>query len=362
MNDIKVGGSLKQLGMDNADGVKIADGVDGEDKALSKWGKGLDIGTTNLVCASDEEQGDVALNHERNAFLDIKSDPFTRSLLNRQKVPYAVYKNSFYVLGQAAFEFANIVGEEVRRPMSAGMISPQEVDALPVVKLLVEKIVGPPKKESEPLCFSVPAPPVDSQLNVAYHQNIFLNLLERFGYRAFPIHEGLSVIYSELAEKEFTGIGISFGGGMANICMAYRSVPALSFSVARSGDWIDNNAASVLGVTTPRLTLIKERGVNILSPKTREEEAIAIFYHSLLGYISEQIRRFMLESHSIPEFPDSIDVVCSGGTTLPEGFIEVLKEEFDRVDFPVRFDEVRRAKDPLNSTVRGCLVAAASSE
>jgi hypothetical protein len=209
----------------------------GEAKALQRWGKGLDVGTANLVCAYEENEN-VVINQERNAFLDIQADPFTRSLLNRQKVPYAVYKNSLYVLGQAAFEYANIVGQEVRRPMSGGMISPHEVDALPVIKLLIEKLVGPPQAQGEPICFSVPAPPVDSNLNVAYHQNIFQNLLERFGYRAFPIHEGLSVVYSELADQEFTGIGISFGGGMANVCMAYRSVPAIAFSVARSGDWI----------------------------------------------------------------------------------------------------------------------------
>jgi hypothetical protein len=326
------------------------------------FGKGLDVGTSNLICAFDDANGDISLNHERNAFLDIDSDPFTRSMLNEQKVPYAVYNNSFYVLGQSAFEFANIVGKEVRRPMHGGMISPKEASALPVIKLLIERIVGSPRKKGEPLCFSIPADPVDSNMNFVYHRSVLSSLLERLGFRPFHILEGLSVIYSELADQDFTGIGISFGGGMANVCMAYRSVPAVAFSVARSGDWIDANAAEVLGMKSPRVTLVKERGVNILAPTSREEEAIAIFYRALIRYVGEQIHRYMTASNKLPEFPESVDLVCSGGTALAKGFIEVIREEFDRFGFPVKIREIRLAEEPLNATARGCLVAATSSE
>jgi hypothetical protein len=118
----------------------------------------------------------------------------------------------------------------------------------------------------------------------------------------------------------------------------------------------------VLGQKAPRLTLLKERGVNILSPKNREEEAIAIFYHNLLNYVGEQIRRFMVESKNFPEFPEAIEVVCAGGTSMVEGFVEVMQHEFDRIEFPIKFKRIRRSQDPLNATVRGCLVAAVSSE
>ena len=324
-------------------------------------GKGLDVGTTNLVAAFEDEHGDVVINLERNAFLDIKSDPFTRSMLSKQKIPYAVHKDSLYVLGQSSFEFANIVGREVRRPMSDGTISPTEADALPVVRLLVEKLLGPPRHDKEPLCISVPASPVDMTMNVDYHTGILLNLGNRMGYQALAIPEGLAVVYSELGDQEFSGIGISFGGGMANVCIAYKSVPAIAFSVGRSGDWIDRNAAQVLGSRSSRITLLKERGLNLASPKSREEEAIVIFYRNLLHYVADKIYQFMVTSKAMPEFPGPVELVCSGGTTLVTGFLEVLQDEFSKIDFPIPIKVIRIAEDPLNSTVRGCMLAAISS-
>lgn len=337
-------------------------GRETREKPAQKLGKGLDVGTANLVCAMGSDDGRLVLRRERNAFLDVKADPFTRSLLNDQKVSYAIYKNLFLVLGQAAFEFANIVGREVRRTMHEGLISSKDVEALPVFKLLVEKVLGAPRQENEPLCFSVPAAPVDSTMNIEYHKAILTSMLNRFGYRAFPIDEGLAVIYADLADDGFTGIGASFGGGMVNVCLAYRSIPALSFSVTRSGDWIDQCAAQCLGIKATKANLLRERGVNLEAPKNREEEAITIFYRNLIRYVGETIRDYLVASDRSLEFPAAVPLVCAGGTTLAPGFSQVLREEFEKLNLPVPIKEVRIAKNPLDSTAQGCLVAASSGK
>ena len=48
----------------------------------------------------------------------------------------------------------------------------------------------------------------------------------------------------------------------------------MSFSVARGGDWIDSGAARAVGGTSARMCSIKESGLDLQNPKTREEEAI----------------------------------------------------------------------------------------
>ena len=63
------------------------------------------------------------------------------------------------------------------------------------------------------------------------------------GYQVKSINEGLAVIYSELESTNYTGIGISCGGGLCNVCVAYLSVPVMSFSIPKAGDYIDNSAA-----------------------------------------------------------------------------------------------------------------------
>jgi hypothetical protein len=45
---------------------------------------------------------------------------------------------------------------------------------------------------------------------------------------------------------------------MFNICVSYKTIPAISFATSRAGDWIDKNVAQVLGIKTTRATAIKE--------------------------------------------------------------------------------------------------------
>ena len=62
---------------------------------------------------------------------------------------------------------------------------------------------------------------------------------ESLGYKAVAINEGLAVIFSELEDQNFTGIGISCGGGMCNVTLAYLSIPSIMFSITKGGDFID---------------------------------------------------------------------------------------------------------------------------
>lgn len=333
---------------------------DADTTTTATLGKGLDVGTSNLVCAYQEQDGSMMVARQRNVFVDVKPDPFTQSMLRQQNIPYVAYGDSFYILGEPAFDYANIIGREVRRPMSEGMISPGEDDALPVVKLLLEALVGPPRTPGESMAFSVPAEPVDSPLNVVYHQGVLESILRQLGYEPFPMYEGLSVVFSELAEQEYTGIGISFGAGMANVCIAYRSIPAINFSVCRSGDWIDRNAAGVLSMKTPRVTVAKERGMSLMSPSGREEQAVAIFYRDLITYIAQNISSHLKSKETLPQFPGAIDIVLAGGTTMIDGFLDVFKDEFNKTRLDLAIGEIRLARDPLNTTARGCLLAAMS--
>ncbi len=80
------------------------------------------------------------------------------------------------------------------------------------------------------------------------------------GFEPTSINEGLAVavVYGELEESNYTGIGISCGGGLCNVCLAYLSVPILSFSIPKAGDYIDTNAAQVTGAPANLVRLAKE--------------------------------------------------------------------------------------------------------
>ena len=323
-------------------------------------GRGLDIGTANLASSIQDVEGNVTIKIQRNAFIDIESDDYTRNMLTRLNVQYVVLDNRMIVVGDAAFELANIFNRETRRPMKDGVLSPREKGALPIEQMLIENLLGVPREKGEVCYFSVPAEPIDADFNVIYHRGVFEGILRKLGYKPKTLVEGHAVVFSELAEDDFTGIGISCGGGMFNVCVSYKSIPALSFSTSRGGDWIDRNVANVLGIKASRATALKERGVNLLSPRNREEEAVEIYYRNLIQYTLENIKNRFETSEGMPSFPDPVEIVCAGGTSMIGGFVEVFQDVFEDINFPIEVKNIRRAEDSLYTVSKGCLVAALS--
>lgn len=323
-------------------------------------GRGLDVGTANLVAAAQTVDGEVNISLQRNAFIDITPEDHTRNMLNQLGVPYVEINGNMVVVGDHAFKLANVFNRATRRPMKDGMISSTEADAMPIEQLLLQNLLGEPTKDGEVCYFTIPADPIDADLNVIYHKGVFSGLLRGLHYTPKALLEGHAVVYSELAEDDFTGIGISCGGGMFNICVAYQAIPAVSFATTRGGDWIDKNVAQVLGVSASRATSIKERGIDITKPKNREEEAVEIYYRNLIAYTLENIKKRFMQAADRPNFSEPISIVCAGGTSLVGGFIEVFRDEFKNINFPIEVKDIRLAEDPLYTVAKGCLVAALS--
>jgi len=322
--------------------------------------KGLDVGTMNLVGAEMNSAGAVTIRKIRNTFLDIEINPFTKSMLKKQKVKYAERGDKVYILGESAFELANIMNRTVRRPMKDGVISPKEADALPIMGLLIESIIGKATEKQELCYYSAPADPVDANFNIVYHRGVIEGALKNLGYLPKAINEGHAVVFSELAEQDFTGIGMSFGGGMVNVCVSYKTIPAINFSTAHSGDWIDENVARVLAIKVNQATAIKEKGLNMAKPKSRQEEAVVIYYRKLIGDTLMNIKQKFESAEDIPQFPNPVDIVCAGGSAMIGGFVDVFKEELEKIKFPIPINTIRLAGEPLNSTAKGCLLAAAN--
>jgi hypothetical protein len=326
--------------------------------SLLKPGKGLDIGTVNLVSAAQNEKAETEIRLQRNVFLDVEITPYTKAMLTKLEVGYVIQGKRMYILGEPAFKLANVLNRRTRRPMKDGLISPKEQDALPVMKLLIGSILGDPRQANEVCFYSVPGEPVDSDLSVAYHRDLFDAVLKSLGYKPSHILEGHAVTFAELSDEDFTGIGISCGGGMFNVCVAYKSMPALTFSTARSGDWVDMNVAQALGVKPEKAAMIKEAGVDLMNPKNREEDAVSIYYRNLVQYNITNIAERFRSAENMPTFNDPITIVFSGGTSMAGNFIELVKDVFAKIEFPLPVKDIRMAKDPLNATAKGALVAA----
>ena len=322
-------------------------------------GVGLDIGTMNIVAAR-QEGGKVSTKRIRDAFLDLDMD--AKKSLRMSKVDYAEKGDTLIVIGDSALSMANLFKREARRPLSKGVISAGEIDAQEVLSLLTFKVLGEPVKEGEHCYYSVPSAPIDDPgQDVIYHQEVFRKILVEHGYTAHPQNEAMAIIYSQCAEENFSGLAVSFGSGMCNIALAYQTVKGMDFSVARGGDWIDSHSGKAVGKTGSQMCAIKEKGIDLRNPQSRDQEAIVLYIRALIQYCLENIAAQFRKVEASVELPDPIPFIVSGGTSKAEGFMDIFKEEFERVrkrSFPIEISDVRAAKDPLNAVAEGLLVVA----
>jgi len=322
---------------------------------------GLDIGTMNIISAQ-QDGAETVFRQQRNTFVELEYSDMAEQMLSRSEVLHIKRGDEVYVVGDDALDFANIFNSETRRPMQTGILSSDEKSALPMIRLIMERVVGEPDRDGETLFFSSPADPIDSELTTLYHEKTLESILADLGYEPDPINEGMAVIYSELADNDFTGLGISFGAGMTNVCLAYYAVPVMRFSIARGGDWVDTQAAQATGTAVDKITSIKESdfSLDFESDVGGVEGALSIYYDNLLDYVIEHLAR-EVDEEDVEEGLD-VPVVVTGGTASPDGFGDLFEERLNEANLPFSVSGVSRASEPLYSVARGALVAARSEE
>jgi len=319
-------------------------------------GVGLDCGTMNFVSARKTGKN-IGIKRIRDVFLDLQ--PEHKRMLKLSNTSYVELDGNLLVIGDAALDCANLFNKEARRPMSGGILNPGEVDAQRVVGLMMREVLGSPAVSQEKCCYSVPALALDVRgSDVTYHRMILGKILRELGYAAEPVNEGLAIVFSECAAENFSGIGISFGSGMTNICLAYNALPALEFSVRRCGDWVDDSSAQTVGSTAGKMCAPKDSGIDINSPANREQEAIAFFVESLIDYALKGIIDHFHHVKKEILVPREVPIVVSGGTSLAGGFLEKFKARFSALErgFPVRISEIRHAADPMTAVATGLLM------
>ena len=175
------------------------------------------------------------------------------------------------------------------------------------------------------------------------------------GYKNISVMtEGQAIIFSELKDTGYTGIGMSFGAGMVNICYSFLGMPIFSFSLSRSGDWIDQSAAQNTDETANMVTALKEKGMDLNDPQTHVEKAITIYYDALMRYIVEQFNDLYTRTpkKELPGLIEPMPIIVAGGTSLAGNFVPRLREHLNK-DFPVDISEVRHAREPLFAVCRG---------
>ncbi len=319
---------------------------------------GLDVGTSNVVMAQNKGSK-IQMVKQLNAFFTIPQSKFTKKILEQNGVMFFELEGQYYIIGFSAEDFANLFNANTRRPVEKGLLSSKENEGIKIIQAIIGTIIQKPKKFGELICFSVPGEPIEGTAFVAGHESIIKKYLEGMGYTPISINEGLAVVMSEMVDDNFTGIGISMGGGMCNVCLSYLSVPVITFSIQKGGDFIDTMVSHDVGISATKVKGIKEETLDLsVLPTNRIETSLHMHYLDLIHTLIYSIKRVISASDRVPRIADPIPIVLSGGTAMPKGCRESFEMALKQTRLPVDISSVRLAKEPLNTTAKGALVMA----
>jgi hypothetical protein len=327
--------------------------------------KGLDVGTSFIVLSS-ETDGGIAYKDFRDAFYVIKpTTPVATKMIEKGlsgKVFIKDTDGSFIILGKDAIEKAVERNDTAKRPMYRGVVSAKEKDAKRILAFILKEVAGTASEAGEKLVFCVPAQPVDQEdedFDVGYHEDVVKTVLAECGYDARSINEAEALCYAELENEDYTGIAISCGAGMTNVCVMLNGEPTVTFSTTKSGDWIDRMSAVATGEPDSVVQAEKEGGdFKIGEPNENPVlEAVSAYYDRLIDYTTKQLSVALTGHKLLPKFKNPLKIVIAGGTSQAKGYIEKFTEKLTQNNFPLAIKEVSHSSDPLHSVSKGCLIA-----
>ena len=326
---------------------------------------GLDVGTSYIVLAK-QGGGGVEYKDFRDAFYIIKpTTPVATKMIEKGLAGKVFIKDSdgsFILLGKDAIEKAIERNDTAKRPMFRGVVSAKEKDAKRVLSFILKEVAGKAKEPGEKLVFCVPAQPVDQEdddFDVGYHEDVVKTILSECGYNARSINEAEALCYAELEHEDYTGIGVSCGAGMTNVCVMLNGEPTVVFSTTKSGDWIDRMSAVATGEPDSVVQVEKEGGnFTIGEPNDNPVlAAVSAYYERLIDYTTKNLAAALSSHKALPKFKDPLLIVVAGGTSQAKGYVENFAKMLIANGFPVKIKEVKHAADPLHAVAKGCLIA-----
>jgi len=327
--------------------------------------RGLDVGTSFIVLSS-EKDGNIEYKDFRDAFYVIRpTTPVATKMIEKGLSGKTFIKDtdgSFIILGKDAIEKAVERNDAAKRPMYRGVVSAKEKNAKRVLAFILKEVVGQSSEPGEKLVFCIPAQPVDQEdedFDVGYHEDVVKTVLAECGYDARAINEAEALCYSELEDDDYTGVAISCGAGMTNVCVMLNGEPTVVFSTTKSGDWIDRMSAVATGETDSVVQAEKEGGnFKIGEPNDNPVlSAVSSYYERLIDYTTKQLAFALTNHKSLPKFKNPLKIVVAGGTSQAQGYVENFKQKLEENNFPLPVKDVIHAADPLHAVSKGCLIA-----
>ena len=168
-----------------------------EEKGLKfKPGVGVDVGTSNIVVARQTEDGTFVNRFHRNMLYPLAISDESADLIDRSDYLFVKVKDKYYIVGEDALKLVNAIGKgEVVRPMKDGILNPSLKESSELLFYIIKAVVGDPIVENEHLRFSIPANPIDRDLDNLFHKMVLNSFFSKMGYESKSVNEAMCIAY-----------------------------------------------------------------------------------------------------------------------------------------------------------------------
>lgn len=335
-------------------------------KRKYKPGVGIDIGTSNIVVTRQTEDGTFVNKFHRNMLYPLPVSEEATDLLEKSEYLYIKVDNFYYIVGEDALNLVNALGKgEIVRPMKEGILNPSLKEATDLLFYIIKAVVRKPIVENEPLRYSIPANPIDSNTNNLFHKMILENFFKKLGFSPKPVNEAMCIAYdcnpvmkTEDGNIDLTGISCSCGAGMWNIALSFKGLSLVEFSCTKSGDYLDEQTSIMTGIPISKVIKVKERKLNLeqVDMSNRVEAALSIYYDEMIDRMIHHISQQFKDKSS--EMDGEVEIVIAGGTSMANGFCKRLENVVKDADFPFKVYRIRHSQTPFYSVSQGACIRA----
>jgi len=331
-----------------------------------KPGVGIDVGTSNIVVVRQTEDGTFVNRFHRNMLYPLDINDESADLLERSNYFFVKTNDKYFVVGEDALNLVNAIGKgNIIRPMKDGILNPSLKESSDLLFYIIKAIIGNPIIPNESLRFTLPANPIDRDIDNLFHQKVLNSFFTKLGYSSKPVNEAMCIVYdcnpvmkSEEGEIPLTGIATSWGAGMTNVALAFKGMSLVEFSCTKSGDNIDEQAEKVTGISRSKIVKTKEKKLDLdnVDMSDRVQAALSIYYDETIDRIVSSISNKFKEKTS--EMDGKIEWIVAGGTSMVKGFTKRLEAAIQKVGVPFDILRIRNSSHPFYSVGQGACIRA----
>lgn len=327
---------------------------------------GLDLGASefrSLYHAGDRLQ----LRRMRAVYATVEDTTPRRKLLQQAAIPFAVCQEHLVVVGTAAEELSHLLRVELRPLLPEGRIPQADPLGRQLLVAGIEAAV-PVATESALCCWSCAG--VEAGPEAESSQGFVEQVLRLRGYSSQRITAGEALLLAELGRDGFSGLSLSFGASHCSATLSLQGQTVWSHSLARGGDWLDEQMARFTERTVwdaEGRQLLDVAGVRswreglLPGGKSLETPEFGLLQELCGELLSQLLRECAVHLAAGPVTHDMRQNVCllaGGGLTQIPGWRRWLEAHLSQYQWPLKFNDVRIGSTAPETVSRGCLIRA----